>query len=216
MLDKIININSNFQYKGGGSHSPGFDKIFNGVITSRNNDSIKLSPLAQYLSRVNWQLKELSFTSKTRLHIELLVDGFEFSTEIDLNDYFRLNRQLYNIFKTFETGLFTSKILLRISSRKRKLILNDNPGKLEMKGLYRLFEKISMTEGDPERQILNLQDGIRTELIDEMEFINMVIYNLINKSGLGSVPESVLFPEDETEIIIIEKITTLHDKRFSE
>lgn len=216
MLDKIININSNFQYKGGGSHSAGFDKFFNGIITSSRNDSIKFSPLAQYLSRINWQLKNLSFLSKTRVHIELLVDGFEISADLDLIDYFKTNRQLYNIFRTIETGLFTSKILIRISSRKRKLVLDDNPGKYELKGLYRLFEKISMIEGDTEQQLSSLQEGIREELVDEMEVINIIMYNLMNKLGLGSLPENVVFNEDATELVIIEKITTLHDKRFTE
>lgn len=217
MLDKIININSNFQFKGGGSHSAGFEKLFQGVIPSRlnSNDTIKFSPLAQYLARINWQLKELSFVSKTKLQINFLLDGFEFNAELDLMDFFKDNRQSYNIFRMVETGVYSSKIRLRISSRKKKLILTDNLQKIELKGLFRLFEKISGIEADSEKLRSDLQEGIRAELADEFEFINVIIYNIFNKLGT-SIPESFIFHDDDTEPVIIEKITTLHDKRFSE
>lgn len=218
MLDKIININSSFHFKGGSSNSAGFDKIFHGVITSRlnPNDSIKFSPLAHYLSKINWQLKDLSFISKTRVHIHFLFDGFEFSAEVDLIDYFKDNRQLYNVYKTIESGLFTSKILLRISSKKGKLILTEDPGPADLRGLYRLFEKVSLIEGDAEKSKGTLQEGIRTELADEFNFINVVVYNLIHKLGTLKIPENIIFHEDDTEPVIIDKITTLHDKRISE
>lgn len=218
MLDKIININSNFQFKGGGSHSAGFEKFLNGVIAQRVNlnDSIKFSPMAQYLARINCQLKNISFSSKTSVKIEFMLDGFDFSTELDIINYFKDNRQLYNIFRTIETGVFTSKNLLRISAKKSKLVISDNIQEIKLRGLYRLFEKASMIEGDPNKHNETLPEGLRAELSDEFEFINVVIYNLINKLGTIKVPETIIFHEDDTELVIIEKITTLHDKRFSE
>jgi len=218
MLDKIVNINSNFQFKGGGSHSAGFDKIFHGGVTSRlnPNDSIMFSPLAQYLSRINWQLKALSYISKTKMHLDFLFDGFEFSAEIDLLDYFKDNRQTYNIYRTIESGLYTSKILLRISSRKGKLVLTDNPDHITLKALFRLFEKASVIQDDSDEFRNTLQEGIRTELQNEFGFINVIIYNIINKVGTIKIPENVLFHDDDAEPVRIEKITILHDKRLSE
>lgn len=71
MLEKIVNINSNNPYGGGKKRSGNFEKFLNKPHLEKElgRDSISFSPGVIYLSRINWQLKEINYHGDEKVNL---------------------------------------------------------------------------------------------------------------------------------------------------
>lgn len=219
MLDKIINIKPGLLLnKGDGSYS-GLNKFFHGGHLNQLivHDSIRFSPAAHYISKINWQLKELSFSGNEKLSVGFSTGGFEFHTEIDFLKFYINSRLFYDITYVMMVQGINSKTTLRLSVKKDNQFPQEDLQIMNLLGLKSVFGRISALEmaGEINRSdsvvLGELMDGIRDNLAREFEYINTVLFTLIDKIFPDKLSGRLIFPDDNTEPVTIEKIAVIND-----
>lgn len=214
MLDRIINIKTELNYKSSGqSGSPGRQKgFFTGKVSA--NDSISFSPAVHYLSRINWRLKDISYNGKDKIKLIFYVAEFEFNAEIDLLRFYSENRQFFDIVKDLSGSAANQKVILTVSVTKQDYQLRDDIQVMELNGLRTLFKRITFLEIKNEINkhdsiaLKNLMDEISFNIIKEFEYINTAFFTLVEKLVPGNNLQGHKF-EDLNEPVIIEKIKVL-------
>jgi hypothetical protein len=218
MLERIINIKPEFKYRDGRGSGFGFQKFFQTANQNRTvfHDSISLSPAAVFLSKINWQLKEMTISSKEKLNIIISVSDFEFGTELDFLSFYSTQRQYFDVAKIFISAAKSFRLLLNISAKKNRLKINDNLERIPLSGLTKLLDRIFSLEINgvidkyDSLALRDLMDGIDEDIINDFNYINNALYTLVSKIGNFNLPENYLFNDDRTEPIIIEKITAIN------
>lgn len=218
MLDKIINIKPEYRYKeGSGSHF-GFQKFLqnSGGNKFLYHDSISFSPAAIFLTKINWQLKDIDLAPNKKLSLIFSTYDFEFSTEIDFLEFYSDPRHYYNITKDFLTFGKKIRLMIRMSTRKNPFHLDENIERVNLSGLDRLFERIYNLEisGEIDKYdssvLRDLMDGIHDDILNEFNFIDTAFYTLVSKLGTFKIFDNYNFNNERTEPIIIEKITAIN------
>lgn len=217
MLDKIINIKPNFGYKEGKGRHPGFQKYFQTANYNKSafHDSISFSPAAIFLSKVNWNLKEIDILTKEKINLIFSISEFEFKTEIDFLTLYSEPRHFYTISKDYSAPGNTMRLILNLSAQKNIITLNENIDRVFLNGLDKLFGRMLALEicGEIDKYdssaLRNLMDGIDDEIALEFEYINTALFTLVNKLG-NKIIENYSFQNERVEPIIIEKITALN------
>lgn len=220
MLDRIINIRSDFQFKSGSRKHSGLEKLFFADHDGRSgvHDSMNFSPAANLLARVNWGVKDVKVSGSDRISVIFIIEGFEFHAEFDRHSFYVEPRQFYSIIKTNEQQGRKIKTLLRISIKKEKLAITDNPEPKSINGIRKLFDRIFALElsGEIDKYdssaLKTLFDGINDSLSGEFEYINGVFFSLIDKLSSHKLVENFIFASDHSDHIVIEKITAINDK----
>ncbi|MGE5680003.1 MAG: hypothetical protein ACM34K_03905 [Bacillota bacterium] len=214
MLDRIINIRTELDLNGKGYTGP------DGRTRSRFQskialgDKISFSPAVHYLSRINWQLKQIVSNQKDKIKLTFLVSDFEFHAEIDLLKFNSEDRQLFDIIKDFDLPERNEKIILTVSVAKKDYSFRDDIQVIELNALRSLFERIVFLEVQGEinkydsKALNRLMDEISLNIIKEFEYINTAFFTLVEKLIPGNNLQGLKF-NAQTEPVTIEKIKAL-------
>ncbi len=214
MLDKIENINPNSPYSGGNKPTQGSDKGFHKEFEQRMSfqDRIRFSPAAYYLTKINWQIKELLYKANEKVYIAFSASNFEFETETDFHTFYTERRQNFLITQLLETDEGQKKYSFRISVKKKIITLNEEADVNHLPYLNEMFKKalrldITDYEYKPESvYIEELLTGLSVNLEKEFDYILSTLYTLLYKLKNFKLADNYRFEEDKEETIIIEKI----------
>lgn len=218
MLDKIINIKPEYRYKEGSGSNFGFQKFYQNAGQHRIvfQDSISFSPAAIFLSKINWQLRDIEVASNTKMSLIFSTFDFEFHAEIDFLNFYNEPRHYYSINKSFLSIGKKMKLLLRMAANKNIIRIDENVERMNLNGLDRLFERIYNLEisGEIDKYdssvLRDLMDGIDEDIINEFNFINTAFFTLVSKLGNFKFLDNYNFNNERTEPVIIEKITAIN------
>ena len=224
MLDKIINIKAALQYqkeKGiyNSSEKSSLEEILAGAVKNIPGvkDSIKFSPAAHFLARINWQLKDLALDNGGKLVIAFSIGTFDFRTEVDFLNFHTAARQFYEISSGRIAGNKYIKAQLGISAAKKSKSPVDEKPEVDLPGLNALFNRVFSLElsGEIDKYyssaLHELMDGINGTLIGEFDYINAALFTLIDKISPGKMAPNYVFGDERNEPLIIEKIKVLND-----
>ncbi|MBU2492226.1 MAG: hypothetical protein KJ571_06330 [Bacteroidetes bacterium] len=216
MLEKIANINSNSPYNGGKKKSGNFEKFLHrpNIEREMGKDSISLSPGALYLSRINWQLKEISYHGDEKVLVEFIIDGFDFNTEIDFVNFYTNSRQKFKVSAKNIEDLGSKKALIVFDVHKGQIMLEDERHLEELTALKKIFEKISssISEYDVNFDYNNFIEGLKDELTLEFQIITNHLYTFINKLGKYNIVNEFVFNGGSENPIRIQKVTVINEK----
>ncbi len=89
MLERIVTIESGFDFRKPQGRSKQFDKAFAHAVDNRiiGSDSANLSPAAVFLQRMHWRLIKLKQSSSEKVLLHFLVDDIEFETDLELTPH---------------------------------------------------------------------------------------------------------------------------------
>jgi len=143
MLEKIANINSNNPYGGGKKKSGNFEKFLSKPHIEKEfgRDSISLSPGAIYLSRINWQLKEIN-QGDEKVVVEFIIDGFDIFAEVDFVNFYTNSRQKFKVATKQVDSWENKKSLIVFDVHKGQIMLEDDRRLVELGALKKIYEKI--------------------------------------------------------------------------
>ena len=215
MLEKIININSNQPYKGK-KKSGNFEKFLNKPQIEKvfGKDSISFSPGALYLSKINWQLKEIDYPAEEKVVVQFIIDEFEFTSEVDFVNFYTNNYQKYKVNKKKVDQWEKTKALVEFKVYKGQLMLEDNYSAFQPNAIRSIFKKISNSpmEIEDSHKYSDLLYGIEDDLVLEFQLITNHLYTFINKMGKYNIVNDYVFNLADEKPITLEKITAINVK----
>ncbi len=214
MLDKVLNIEANKPYADRKSAARTYEKFIR-QHQAQNffpKDSIVFSPAAIYLSKLNWFVKEVQFTSDGKILFSFSISDYELQTTIDMVNFYKEERQKYFIVNKISDEYRNYFLSATISVNKSKINLEQVIDNYRLTGIRNLFSKInSMNFGTrllrTDSYVLNgLLDGISDEISYEMEQIQNAVYTFIQKFDKFKINENY-FKNINSEFILLERIS---------
>ena len=216
MLEKITNINANNPYNGGKKKSGNFEKFLGKPRTAKEpgKDSISLSPGAIYLSRINWQLKEISYHGDEKVLVEFIIDGFDIYAEVDFLNFYTNSKQKFKVSQKHIESWDTNKALIIFDVHKGQIMLEDDRRIEELTALKRIFEKISysVSEFDSNSNYDHFIDSLKDDLKLEFQIITNHLYTFINKLGKYNIVNEFVFKSENDDPVRIEKVMVVNAK----
>lgn len=216
MLEKISNINANNPYNGGKKKSGSFEKFLNRPHVEREmgKDSISFSPGALYLSRINWQLKDVSYQGDEKVMVEFVIDGFDINAEVDFVDFYNNSRQKFKVTRKQTDEWNSKKAFIVFDVHKGQIMLDDDSRLVELSALKRIYEKVSdsISEYDTNFDYNNFIEGLKDELKVEFQTITNHLYTFINKLGKYNIVNEFVFSRENEDPIRIQKVTAINAK----
>ena len=87
MLERIVNVDSNFDFKRQQKKSPHFDKAFLSATEAKGTsaDSANFSAAAVFLQRIHWRLLKFKLFNSEKVALSFVVDNIEFETELEFS-----------------------------------------------------------------------------------------------------------------------------------
>lgn len=217
MLDRIINIKTDLNYTSGHGRKIQ-DRAYHGDIHShlQLKDSIRFSPAAVFLSKINWKLREIRRKGKEKLNLLFTIDDLEFLTEIDLLNFYAANRQVYCVTRSFDQAKPAFKIIMHFSARKKSRLNENDITYMKLTGIPALFSEafpLQMNRNNDEiyENIYALADNLKPDIEGEFDYINSALIVLNDKLGGGNFLNKFNFENDFKDSIILEKITAIND-----
>jgi len=186
MLEKVINITPGSDYKKSTGNPKYFKKISQyGYHTVSSNDSIQISPASALLSSYGWKLKKFQNEAN---NIDLLfeTDGFEFETNVLLNEVNQTSRFEYKIRKNVNGYDTEMLITVRITAPINK---NYSNGKHQIKlnSLLKLFEQLKSINVNKPKLITDkdvidsISFELKGDLTKEFYYINYCLLKFLEK-----------------------------------
>ncbi len=215
MLDKVININANKPYADRKTAARTYEKFIRDphVRDFFPKDSIVFSSAAVFLSKLNWFVKEVKFTKDNKVHLVFFISEFEFQTTIDFVSFYNNLRQEFKVIKKNSGDYRDSLLTAKLSLKKHELNFDESIDNYRLTGVKNLFSRINNVNMGTDLQrtdsyVLNsLLDGIKEELIYEMEQIQNAVYTFIQKFDKFKFHENYVFEDDGSDKLIIERIS---------
>lgn len=225
MLDKIINIKATLPYQKergvyNNLETANLERILAGTVktTQGSKDSIKFSPAAHFLARINWRLKDLAIDNEgSKLLIAFTMGGYEIHTEIDFLKFHVTPRQFYEITSTRVSGSKTIRARIRISAARKSKHAQEEKALLSFPGLDELFKRVHELglSGEIDKYyssaLPELMDGIKETLMAEFDYIYDALFTLIDRISPGKIASNYVFSNERDEKLIIEKIKVIND-----
>ena len=215
MLDKVVNINANKPYADRRTAARTYEK-FIGEPHVRElfpKDSIVFSPAAVFLSKLNWFVKEVKFTKDNKVNLVFYISEFEFQTTIDFVGFYNNLRQEFKIIKRNPGDYRDSLLTATLSLKKQELTFDESIDTYRLTGVKNLFSRINNVNLGTDLQrtdsyaLNGLLDGIKEELVYEMEQIQRAVYTFIQKFDKFKFHENYIFEDDGSDKLIIERIS---------
>ncbi|HEX3072822.1 MAG TPA: hypothetical protein VHP30_04335 [Ignavibacteriales bacterium] len=213
MLDKIENISQNAPYSGGNNPKQNSDKNFYREFEQRMSaqDKIKLSPAAYYLTRINWQIKDLNYKTSDKVSIAFIANNLEFETEVDFLLFYNEKRQKFIISRLLEED-GGKKYSFFISVKKKAVVINEDAEVSQLNAISGMFDKALLLEiieyeYKPESVFIEeLLTGMKQNLEKEFDYVVSTLFTLLYKLKNYKIIDNYKFEEDKEEAFIIEKI----------
>ncbi|MBI9073199.1 MAG: hypothetical protein JEY94_16470 [Melioribacteraceae bacterium] len=219
MLNGIVNIKTDRDFVDQKKVS-GSKKFLNRAYNNDSlvKDSVVFSPGAIYLSKLNWNLKEINFVSEDKFHFDFFIGDIEFVTEVDLLNFYAESRQKYKLARQIEENESSLKIFIELSANKIIKLDDLKTKPIELDSLNFLFNRIydmrinsSINKFD-EFVNQNIASDISSEIFDELDFINNAIYNFLTKMGKFTFIKNYKFANINASPITIERILAFNAK----
>jgi hypothetical protein len=188
MLEQIINITPGSDFKKT-RNTKGFVRIknkgsFNKLVF---NDTFVFSPAAQYLSKLNWQLKEIHVFPNEKVFLSFVTSNFEFHITLDLSKVSYLDYINYTVICEREYGFKLRKLLLNLSVGIEEILYSEKIMPIEFGSLETLIgrmlpftvdnELVKMREAELFRFVEGLEEGLK----EEFGYLNVLLFTLIYK-----------------------------------
>jgi len=217
MLEKISNISTKTSFKNK-KRTKDFQEYFQKSYIEKpsGKDAIIFSPAVLFLNKINWQLKEITFPSKEKIHLNFSIQEFEFNTDIDFLDFYNTSRQLFKIIKTDPFPTNKNKTFIALSIKKEILEIFDKLHFTNINGIRMLLERVGNLHiegeiGENDTFVLdNLMEGIGEQINEDFKNIMNSIYTFIDKLNKFNLINGYEFESDDSPHIIIEKIISLN------
>lgn len=182
MLDKILNINPELNFKGKEQKSSQRNLLKKNYDSSNHfGDSINISPSLMYLTALGWHLKELKNTHNEKVFISFLLSDFEFQSEIDIFNLQKFKQIFLKVIQEKIDNTTTLKTQVDFAVDVNNLNLDSKIYFIELNALALLFSKILKYGSDfhlssVETSTLN---HLTDDLFDELNFELTIISNSI-------------------------------------
>lgn len=216
MLAKIINITPGSGFKNS-TKSPEVMKYIKGSKSAffSIHDSVNFSPAIQFLTRIEWQLKELNQAANEKLLITFSISELEFRVMIDLSVMNKLSFITYEIQKNkFDSD--NKKNLIVLTSILSNILYDENNVSIHLDALNRLFDRFEKLNISNELNGVDIEtmsylvDDLTIQLQSEFEYINKSLLVFIDKlTGHRVNPQSQTNAKRESGIII-EKMKSIN------
>ena len=167
MLHKIINISagSDFKKSNGAGNQNKFLKR-NAYSSFQFHDSIIFSPALQFLTNVQWQLKEISHLSKGKLAISFITSDIEFQTVVDLPNIESIKTLDYKVIKDNSEDETSDPMLVEVEVRIEGINEESLPHRVTLDTLENLFHRLFVFK--VENQLNRTNSVMLTELIGDL------------------------------------------------
>ena len=215
MLDKILNINPKEKYKSGtkssASHFYGFYK--NPVEKKYLKDAAYFSPIAQLLSRLNWQIINVQRLADEEIIFNFLVNNFEFYIRIKFKELYSNPFQKIQITQYEDLNKTKAKYELQIDVNKEKISILEKPDNISTKFIGKLFLRIGRLEMKSNVDIIQqhlldeLTYGIEYSLQEELNYILKIIYTYISKQDNTKIHNDTILKSDKNIPIMLHKVS---------
>jgi hypothetical protein len=188
MLEHIANITPGSDYKKP-RNAKGFEKVLNKGSFNKTvfNDTFVFSPAAQFLSKLNWQLKEIHVFPNEKVFLSFITANFEFHITLDLSKVRYLDYINYTVICEREYLSKQRKLLLNLSIGIEKITYTEKIQENDFSVLEDLIGKmLPMTEKNElaklsETELNRLLEGLEDGLKDEFGYLNTLLFTLIQK-----------------------------------
>lgn len=185
MLEKIVNISPNSDYKKSTGNTKYYKKVNSYTYASNSiNDSILISPATALLSTYGWKLKKFNQQSD-KIHIIFELDDFEFDTTIHINELSKNKIIEYKIKKDIQ-GYAAEIVVIVTLSAPIKLDLENNLEK-DLNALKEFFEQFKSLSVKKPNVITdqNTIDSLSREFVGtiekEINYINNCMIKFLDK-----------------------------------
>jgi len=218
MLDPILNINPNERYKSGSKSQQHFYSIQkNTEEKNHTRDSALFSPLAKLLSKINWQIINISYPSRDQIRLNFLKDNLEFLTLIDFNTLYKEQYHKFFISKKeiIENKVFEAKVELKV--QKETITTLDKIIPLEIENIQELFSRIlyldySQNEennyADPQL-FSQLLFEVEDQIHEELNLILTAIYTFISIQQKSKIRNNITLNTYQNNPIIIQRVSII-------
>jgi hypothetical protein len=215
MLEKITNIDTKTVISDKRRAAATYEKFIkkSQMADFFPKDSIAFSPAAIFLSQLNWFAKEVRFSSDNVVFLTFVISDLEFKTSIDFKNFYKDLRQTYLISQKKSDNYKDTLITAQISYKKEKIKFNEVIENYRLTGLKNLFSRIDKFSYGTKLSVnesytLNeLMDGIKEEILYELEKIQNAIYTFIQKFDKFKFNENYIFEYDGYQPVILERIS---------
>ncbi len=218
MLDPILNINPNERYKSGSKSQQNFYSIQKNTEEKNHpRDSALFSPLARLLSKINWQIINVSYPTRDQIRLNFLKDDLEFLTLIDFNTLYTEN---YHEFLISKKGIiqdkdFEYKVGLKV--QKETITTLDKIIPLEIENIQELFSRIlyldyaENEENNYTDQLLfsELLFEVEDQINSELNLILTAIYTFISIQQKSKIRNNFTLNTDQNNPIIIQRVSII-------
>lgn len=213
MLEQIINITPGSDFKRT-RNTKGFVRIKNKGSFNKFvfNDTFVFSPAAQYLSRLNWQLKEIHVFPNEKVFLSFITSNFEFHITLDLSKVSYSDYINYTVICEREYAGKPRKLLLNLSIGLEEIKYTEKIRPIEFGALEALIgrmlpyaasnELVKLTE----LELMRFADGLENGLKDEFGYLNILLFTLIYKITNISYSLNNEERNPEAPLIRIEKV----------
>ncbi|MEO8399385.1 MAG: hypothetical protein ABI550_06160 [Ignavibacteriaceae bacterium] len=184
MLDKIINITAGSDFKkskGFGSNNKPLKK--NPYNSFQFHDSIIFSPALQFLTKVEWKLKEIKHLTNGSIAISFTAAEIEFQTIIDIPNISNLKTLDYKVIKEEIIEEQKNKLLIEIQVKVEESL----PGVIHFTSLEKLFKRLFILKienqltRDNSGVLNNLIEDLMTDLKKEFNIVNNHLFTFLEK-----------------------------------
>lgn len=215
MLDKILNINPKEKYKSGTKNSANhFYGLYKNPVEKKYlKDAAYFSPIAQLLSRLNWQIINIHRLSDEEIIFNFLVNNFEFYIIIKFKELYSNPFQKIQITQFENLNKTKAKYELQIDVNKDKISTLEKPDDISTKFINKLFLRIGRLEMKSNVDIIqkhildDLIEGIEYSLQEELNYILKIIYTYISKQDNSKIRADILLKSDENIPIMLHKVS---------
>ena len=216
MLNKIINISAGSDFKK--SNGSGNQNKFlrrNPYSSFQFHDSIIFSPALQYLTNIQWRLKEISHLSKGKLAISFITSDIEFQTVVDLPNIDSLKTLDYKVIKENSQADDDDPMLVEVEVRIEGINEEVLPQAVTLDKLENLFKRLFAFK--IENQLNKTNSVMLTELIGdlledlkkEFDHVNNHLFNFIEKLTESKISANIRTDLKDVEPIKINLIRSL-------
>ena len=143
MLEQIVNISAGSDFKKS-RNTKGYVRILNKGSFNKFvfNDTFVFSPAAQYLSRLNWQLKEIHVFPNEKVFLSFVTSNFEFHITLDLSKVSYLDYINYTVICEREYYSKLRKLLLNLSIGIEEITYTEKVKPIEFDSLEQLIQRM--------------------------------------------------------------------------
>jgi|GEM_PF-1497137 len=213
MLEHIVNITPGSDYKKP-RNTKGYVRVLNKGSFNKNifNDTFVFSPAAQFLSKLDWQFKEIHIFPNEKVFLSFVTNDFEFHITLDLTSVSYLEYINYTVICEREYNSKQKKFLLNLSVGVDEIKYSEDIYPVKFSNLDVLIGRILELSENREPSQLDdaelgkLIEGLEPDLKNEFGKLNTLLFTLIKKITNIAYTLNISDKNPENPLVKLEKI----------